>query len=201
MRDFATVGKNARLRDGSVQITSSREAFSVMTSSNPELALGASARDSDGLRRSQSTTIVRLPTWDISCATATATVDLPSFGRDEVKPMTRLALTTSFKSTASLMERMASVKRENGASTTAQCGLSSRIIVLGPNEFEALSGPGDSPAAGLSLSESDETKALVLPLADLNDPRRSETNTNEPIASPRRESSELAIVFGLLSST
>src|SRR5450759_2869595 len=100
MRDLTTAGRNAMLRDGSVQITSSREAFPVMTSSNPELAFGASVRDSDGLRRSQSTTIVRLPTWDISCATATATVDLPSFGRDEVKPMTRLALTTSFKSTA-----------------------------------------------------------------------------------------------------
>src|ERR1035441_7106613 len=111
------------LRDGSVQLTSSRVALPVMTSSNPELALGASARDSDGLRRSQSTTIVRLPTWDISCASATATVDLPSFGRDEVKPMTRLALITSFKSTASLMERMASAKREKGALTTAQCAL------------------------------------------------------------------------------
>src|SRR5664280_1115586 len=185
------------LIEGSVHITSSREAFPEITSSIPAAAPGASAWDRDGLRRSQSIKIVRAPAWDISCASATATVDLPSFGRDEVKPMTRLALTTPLKSAVSLIERIASAKRENGASTTVQSKLSSRSIVLGPAGFQVFPGPGDKLAAGLPSSESDETKALVLPLVDLIVPRRSETNENERIASARRESSELAIVRDL----
>src|SRR6516162_8605965 len=53
-------------------------------------------------------------------AKAVAIVDLPSLGMADVIPITLLAATTPFKSAASFIVRMASEKRENGASTTVE---------------------------------------------------------------------------------
>ena len=47
-------------------------------------------RDREGMRRSQSTIMTRPPTFAVSCATAAAMVDFPSFGRADVNPMTLL---------------------------------------------------------------------------------------------------------------
>ena len=54
----------------------------------PTVALGARLRDREGLRRSQSTRITRRPVYAMSCARAAAIVDFPSFGSEDVKPMT-----------------------------------------------------------------------------------------------------------------
>src|SRR5262245_9794985 len=58
-------------------------------------------------------------------------VDFPSWGSEEMKPMTFLELTALlFQSTTSLMERIASAKRQNGELSTAQHMSGPREIVL-----------------------------------------------------------------------
>src|SRR5262249_60487050 len=81
-------GKNAILVVGTLQIASSRLTFPATTSRNPALASGASARESEGLRRSQSTKTTRAPPCAMSVAIAAATLDLPSLGKHDVKPIT-----------------------------------------------------------------------------------------------------------------
>src|SRR4029077_16522755 len=66
----------------------------------------------------------------MSSARLAAIVDFPSCGREEVKPMTLQELAAPlFSSTASLMERISSANRENGALSTAQHMSGSREIV------------------------------------------------------------------------
>ena len=60
-------------------------------------------------------------------------VDFPSFGSDDVKPMTLLGMSVKFKLIAILMERIDSAKGDKGESTTLQNTLESRAIVLWPN--------------------------------------------------------------------
>src|SRR5215831_1063522 len=91
----------------------------VTTSRNPTFAFGASARDNDGLRTSQSIRSVRRPDWASMAAIPAATVDLPSVGKYEVRPIT-LQLPCASASTANLLERIASAYAEFGASTAAQ---------------------------------------------------------------------------------
>ena len=50
-------------------------------------AFGDNERESDGFLRSQSTSNVFAPVCAVSRASATAMLDLPSFGIDDVKPM------------------------------------------------------------------------------------------------------------------
>src|ERR1700735_3216272 len=82
-----TAGKNAICVDGSFQTTSSNEAPAT-NSIIPLAAFGATDRVSDGFLRSQSTTMMEAPLRAMSCPTANATVDFPSFGTAEVKPIT-----------------------------------------------------------------------------------------------------------------
>src|SRR5262249_54225182 len=99
------------------------------TSTIPVVALGVSARVIDGLRKSQSTRITRCPTCAISRASDAAVVDLPSFGIEDVNPITVLNRSAPRKSAASFIERIDSVKRDNGESTTVQNRPASRHIV------------------------------------------------------------------------
>src|SRR5262245_26756189 len=106
-----------------------------MTSIRPTVALGAMLRDSEGLRKSQSTSITRPrpPACAMTCATATEMVDFPSFGNDDVNPIILLDPPATFKSIASLIERIDSAKDDKGLSTTFQDTLDSHVIVLGPS--------------------------------------------------------------------
>ena len=89
---LAPAGKNAIPVVGSVQTASARSSFPATTSRNPALASGASARESEGWRRSQSNKMTRAPPCAMSVAIAAATVDLPSLGKHDVKPMTLVTL-------------------------------------------------------------------------------------------------------------
>src|SRR3984957_12980784 len=134
MRDSTTHGKNASLVAGSVQIASSSETLPETTSRNPIRAFGASLRVSDGLRRSQSSKIVREPACAVSCARAVETVVLPSLGSEDVIAMTLLDLLTPKRSAAILIARTDSENRENGESITCHNQLWSRTIILDPAE-------------------------------------------------------------------
>ena len=128
---FMPAGKNAKLVDASVHIASSNGVVPTITSRRPQSAFGARLRDNVGLRRSQSTKMTRAPTCAMSNARLAAIVDFPSLGIDEVKPITLLAFITSpLRSTASLMARIASAKREKGESSIAQITSESRAMVL-----------------------------------------------------------------------
>src|SRR3984893_4902293 len=83
-------GKKNRLVAGSFQIASSRDRAPDITSTIPIFALGANLREREEMRRSQSTIMTRPPAFAVSCATAAAMVDFPSFGRADVNPMTLL---------------------------------------------------------------------------------------------------------------
>ena len=91
-------------------------AFPATTSRNPALASGASARESEGWRRSQSTKMTRAPPCAMSVAIAAARVDLPSLGKHDVKPMTLVILAWLFRSTVSFIDRMASAYGDDGES-------------------------------------------------------------------------------------
>ena len=107
-------GKKAKFVVGSLQIVSPRDRAPETTSTMPAVALGARQRDREGLRRSQSTRITRPPVYAMSWARAPAIVDFPSFGSEDVKPMTLWDLSVSCKLVASLIERTASAKRDKG---------------------------------------------------------------------------------------
>ena len=62
-------------------------------------------------------------------------VDLPSFGSADVIPTTRFVLAVPFRSIASLIERIASEKREKGASTTVLNAMWSHTILRAPIAF------------------------------------------------------------------
>src|SRR5262245_34241685 len=111
------IGKKAILVTGSVQTASWRGLLRATTSIKPALACGASVRESDGRRTSQSTRMTRAPPCAIISATPAASVDFPSLGRHDVTPMTLLGLLVS---TVSFIDRIASAYGENGASTTAR---------------------------------------------------------------------------------
>ena len=100
---------------------------------SPDVALGASNLVSEGLRRSPSTRIAREPPWAINWASDAAIVDLPSFGNVEVTPITLFGLRASSKPLANLMERIASVKREKGESTTCPASVPLHSSVLEAN--------------------------------------------------------------------
>ena len=98
------------LRYTSLQRAWSRATLPESTSRIPKSALGAMARDKDGLRKSQSTKRTRPPTRAMLIARAAAIVDLPSSGSAEVIPTTLLLEEIPFKSAASFIVRMASAK-------------------------------------------------------------------------------------------
>ena len=56
-------------------------------------------------------------------------LDLPSFGTDDVNPMILPPVTVGLRSMATLIDRMASVKAENGDSTTAEFTPGANVIV------------------------------------------------------------------------
>src|ERR1700682_1623217 len=118
IRPLEQTGRNAMLRNTSLLTASSRTTLPESTSRIPAFALGAMARDNDGLRKSQSTKMVRPPTCAMLSAKAAAIVDLPSLGIAEVIPTTLLAAAIPFKSAAIFIVRMASAKAEKGCSTT-----------------------------------------------------------------------------------
>src|SRR5262249_48349312 len=99
----------------------------------PTVALGTNLRERERRRRSQSTTITRPPPRAAICATAAAMVDFPSFGREDVKPMTLLGLSIPCKLVANLIEPIDSAKGDKGASTTLQNTLASGATILSSN--------------------------------------------------------------------
>src|ERR1700733_14969051 len=90
------------------------------SSAIPLAALGATERVSEGFLRSQSTTMTEAPLRAISCPSASATVDFPSFGVAEVSPMTLLDLDLFSKSIANLIDRTPSENRDIGWSIAVQ---------------------------------------------------------------------------------
>ena len=76
-------------------------------------ASGASARESEGWRRSQSNKMTRAPPCAMSAAIAAARVDLPSLGKHDVKPMTLVSYLL-FRSTVNFIDRMASAYGDDG---------------------------------------------------------------------------------------
>src|SRR5262245_39286996 len=60
--------------------------------------------------------MTRAPPCAMSVAIAAATVDLPSLGRHDVKPMTLVFVTSPFMSTVSFNARMASAYGDDGES-------------------------------------------------------------------------------------
>src|SRR3984885_5488949 len=130
--DRGIAGRNAICVDWSVQTTSDNEASPAVNSAIPLAASGATDRVSDGFLRSQSTRTTEAPFRAMSCPTANATVDFPSFGIAEVKPTTFPDLDLLSMSIAILIERTPSEKRERGWSTTVQLiPLSPRASALG----------------------------------------------------------------------
>ena len=122
-------GKNLISVTRSSQIAFSSVDFPVTTSSSPQAAFGDNSRDSDGFLRSQSTNNVVAPVCAANLATATATLDLPSFGTDDVNPMILPPFAFGLRSMATLIDRMASVKAEKGDSTTAEYIPGANVIV------------------------------------------------------------------------
>src|SRR5262249_24484427 len=120
-------GKNAILVVESFQTASSNSIFPATTSRKPALAFGASARESEGLRTSQSTKTTRAPPCAMSDAIAAARLDLPSLGKDDVKPMTLVNSSWLFKSTVSFIDRTASAYADDGESTIVR-------ILFGPED-------------------------------------------------------------------
>src|SRR5215467_5033729 len=112
------VGRKANRVPESLSTACMILASPVTTSRNPTFAFGARARDNDGLRTSQSIRSVRRPDWASMVAIPAATVDLPSVGKYDVRPIT-LQLPCASASTANLIERIASAYAEFGASTAA----------------------------------------------------------------------------------
>src|SRR5882757_7112495 len=117
---WGTAGTNAIRVDGSLQMTSSSDVRPKASSAIPLAALGATERVSEGFLRSQSTTMTESPLSAISCPSASATVDFPSFGAAEVSPMTLLDLDLFSKSIANLIERTPSANRDFGWSIAVQ---------------------------------------------------------------------------------
>src|SRR5262245_514875 len=68
----------------------------------------------------------------MSRAKAAAIVDLPSSGSAEVIPTILFDVLVTFKSTASLIERIDSAKRDSGISVAAQNTPDRRTMALGP---------------------------------------------------------------------
>src|SRR5262249_23725040 len=114
---LAPTGKNSICVVGSIQTTSARSAVPATTSRNPALASGASNREIEEWRRSQSTKMTRAPLCAISVAIATATVDLPSLGWHDVKPII-FVFAWLFRSIVNFIARMASTYGHDGASMT-----------------------------------------------------------------------------------
>src|SRR5215813_10982582 len=114
---LAPTGKNFICVVGSVQATSARSTVPATTSRNPALASGASKREIEEWRRSQSTKITRAPLCAMSVAIATARVDLPSLGRHDVKPII-FVFAWLFRSIVNFIDRMASTYGHDGASMT-----------------------------------------------------------------------------------
>src|SRR5207302_7867853 len=98
--------------------TSLNEALPDTMSSNPSSAPGASARDNDGLRRSQSSRIAFPPACETRRARLAAIVDLPSPGWVDVIPIALFGLVSENRSIPTLMLRNASANRENGLAIT-----------------------------------------------------------------------------------
>src|SRR5262249_43970423 len=88
--------------------------FPATTSSNPALAFGASARETEGRRKSQSNKITRAPPCAMCVAIAAATVDLPSLGKHDVRPMILLFVASVFRSTTNFIDGMASAYGDVG---------------------------------------------------------------------------------------
>src|ERR1700730_794129 len=103
---------------GSVHIASLSTVRPAATSTSPAEAPGENFRERDGLRRSASTRITREPACAIIAAKLAAMVDLPSFGKLEVTPITLFASTTLLRSATTFSDRNNSVNCENGTSTT-----------------------------------------------------------------------------------
>src|SRR6516225_108223 len=113
-------GRKESRVDGSERITLSRLALLARTSISPRVASGTSWRLSEGLRKSQSTRITRAPPSAASCAKDAAIVDFPSWGWDEVMPITLLDLAAPATSTLTFTARIDSAKGESGASITVR---------------------------------------------------------------------------------
>src|SRR5262249_24764879 len=108
--------KNAIPVVGSLQTASARSTCPATTSRNPALAVGASSRESERWRRSQSTKMTRAPPCAISAAIAAATLDLPSFGKHEVTPIVLACFALLFRSTITFIDRTASAYGDDGDS-------------------------------------------------------------------------------------
>src|SRR5258707_10608494 len=93
---------------GSAQTTSETVTLPTEASSSPALASGARARVKVGLRTSPSIKRHRAPLCAIRDAIPAAIVDLPSLGKLEVRPIILVGLGDSFRSTVSLIARIAS---------------------------------------------------------------------------------------------
>src|SRR4051812_49536176 len=112
-------GRKSKLVSGSVQIVSFKGRADNRMSVMPALALGARLAVSDGFLRSQSTTMTRLPEFARSWASEAAMVDLPSWGRVEVRPTTLLGVFVGSRSMANLTDRIASANRDVGMAVAA----------------------------------------------------------------------------------
>src|ERR1700729_3108504 len=102
-----------------------------ITSISPDVACGAIDLVSDGFRRSPSIRMVLAPACALSSPSEAATVDFPSLGSAEDRPTTRPVRDAPLRSIATLIERMPSVKRENGSFTTAQNAPELVLIIRG----------------------------------------------------------------------
>src|SRR6266478_2726283 len=104
-RVLATIGTNDREVAASFNTTSLNETLPDTTSSSPNSAPGASARDNDGLRRSQSSRIALPPACETRRAKLATTVDFPSPGCVDVIPMALFGLARESRSIPTLMLR------------------------------------------------------------------------------------------------
>ena len=95
------------------------------------MAFGESVRVCVGLRKSKSINNTRFPLRAMSAAMPKETVDLPSFGTHDVRPMTLQCFAPPFRSTVSFMDRIASANGENGASITVRNVIASGEMDLG----------------------------------------------------------------------
>src|SRR5262249_35527154 len=91
---------------------------------------GARARESEGLRTSQSTRTTLAPLCAMSVAIATATVDLPSLGRHEISPRTLDLPDLPFKSNITFTARIASAYGDKGSLKTARNILGMEFMFL-----------------------------------------------------------------------
>ena len=136
-----------------------------------------------------------------------AIVDLPSFGNEEVMPITLFGLMTLFRSAATLMLRIDSAKRENGESTTVQSRPWLGAMVRGPaGALNSAVGSSAPPGRGGPLIKG-TTAMQSMPSSSSTCPvvrnTRSEISRSTPTPVPRirppiAATIRISRVFGVL---